>query len=72
MKIKYDKEVDALYIELKKSKVSKTVERGSNIIIDYDDKHQPIGIEILNYSKINPKKEKLEVSAGEKKILIPA
>ena len=33
--IKYDKNARALYIEIEKNKVTKTIERGSNVYIDF-------------------------------------
>lgn len=73
MKIKYDKEADALYIELKKSRVYKTVETRDSFLIDFDKGGQVIGFEILGYSKTVPKVgERFSVYAGQNKIKIPA
>ncbi|TSC88931.1 MAG: hypothetical protein G01um10143_828 [Parcubacteria group bacterium Gr01-1014_3] len=71
MKIKYDKEADALYIELNRNKISKTLEKG-HFLMDIDRKGEIVGIEVLNYTKTNPGRERFQVSAGQKKILIPA
>jgi uncharacterized protein YuzE len=70
MKIKYDKEIDALYILLNKGKVQKTLEK-DGFLIDVDKKGHPVGIEILNYSKVSPTKERFQVSSGARRILIP-
>jgi len=72
MKINYDKSVDALYIEFKGSKSAKTLEKDDNVLVDFDKKGNVVGIEILHYSKIAPVKERLEISAGPKKIPLPA
>jgi len=49
MKIKYDPEVDALYIEVNPQKSYKESEEISeNIIVDYGPKGEIIGLEILN------------------------
>ncbi len=72
MKIQYDKEVDALYIEFKKGRANKTIEKGGNFLLDVDKNGKVMGIEILNYSKSVPSKERLQISAGAKRILIPA
>ena len=48
MKSRYDKEADAVYIELKNGKVHHTIEVRSNILIDVDKDGSVIGIEILN------------------------
>ena len=71
MKIEYDKEADALYLELSKNKIYNTREESDNFLVDVDKKGNIVGIEILNASKITPLK-KLSVSVGEKRILIPA
>ncbi len=72
MKIKYDKAADALYIELKKGKAYKTSPKADNVLVDFDKKNNAIGIELLHFSKSLSPKEKIEVSAGAKRLLIPA
>lgn len=73
MRVKYDKEADAIYIELKKEKVYKTLERGENFLIDLDSNNRVVGFEVLNYSKTVPQKqERFSIFAGQKRILIPA
>lgn len=49
----YDKSVDALYISLKRGKVSNTQEQ-DGYIADYDKNGDLLGLEILNYSKKAP------------------
>lgn len=51
MKIEYDKEVDACYIEINDQKIRKTVEVSEYCNIDLDGKGHPVGIEILFASK---------------------
>lgn len=72
MKINYDKSVDALYIELGRGKVSKTIEKKDGLLVDLDKKGGILGIEVLDYSKIASRKEKLQIHAGQRKIAIPA
>ncbi|MEK7640933.1 MAG: DUF2283 domain-containing protein [Patescibacteria group bacterium] len=72
MKINYDKYADALYIEFKKAKAHKTVEERRGVLVDFDKKGTVLGIEVLNYSKTAPTKERLQVSAGKQRIAIPA
>ena len=50
MKIKYDKEVDILYVQFAEEKVKESDESKQGIIIDYDDKGNIVGIEVLNAS----------------------
>jgi len=51
MKIKYDQENDVLYLEFSEEAVSESYEDKPGIIIDYSDKGNIIGIEILEASK---------------------
>jgi len=60
MKLKYDKEADAAYIYLKGNicagEVKKTISTSENINLDFDKEQKLIGIEILNASKVMPKR----------------
>ena len=47
MKVKYDSDADAMYISLMDGKVSKTKPADDYVILDYDEKGNVIGIEIL-------------------------
>ncbi len=47
MKIEYDPQADALYIQLRKGKIAQTVETSHYIYADVDEEGQPLGIEIL-------------------------
>jgi len=51
MVIKYNKEADSVYIKLTEGKVAESDEDKKDIILDYDDSGNIIGIEILNASK---------------------
>ncbi len=51
MKIKYDKEVDVLYIRFSEDKIQESGEDKKDVIIDYDDKGNIVAIEVLNASK---------------------
>lgn len=44
---RFDSEVNALYIRLKKRKVDKSESLGDNVIVDVDKKGEAMGIEIL-------------------------
>ncbi len=50
MKIKYDKEVDIMYIQFGDDKVIESNEDKQGIIIDYNEKGNIVGIEVLNAS----------------------
>jgi len=51
MLIKYDKEVDVVYIQFSEKKVAESDEDKPGIIFDYDDEGNIVGIEVLNASK---------------------
>lgn len=51
MKIEYDKEADALYIQLREAYVDDNLDLEEGITIDVDEKRHIIGIEILDASK---------------------
>jgi len=48
MKIEYSREADALYVYFKEDFVAKSREIEDGIVIDFDDKGQIIGIEVLD------------------------
>ena len=57
MKISYDPKYDVMYLKLTDRKVVDTIEVEKNVLIDYGDQGEMIGIEIINASgqtKINP------------------
>jgi len=62
MKVKYDKEVDILYISLSDDVVFESDEDKKGVILDYSAKGNIVGIEILNASKQagNPAKVEYE------------
>ena len=47
MKIEYDAQADALYIQLRDGEVVETVESSKYVYVDLDEEGQPLGIEIL-------------------------
>lgn len=51
MLIKYDKEVDVVYILFSEGKVAESDEDKPGIIIDYDGEGNIVGIEVLEASK---------------------
>jgi len=60
MKVKYDKEVDILYIHFSDGKIVNSDEDKPGIILDYDENGNIVGIEMLNASKQMPQPMKLE------------
>ncbi len=51
MKVRYDKEVDILYIQISEAKVEESIESKNGVIIDYSVDGKLVGIEVLNASK---------------------
>ena len=51
MKVDYDSQADAMYIQLKEGEVSDTLEVGKYIFVDIDEQGVPLGIEILFVSR---------------------
>ena len=73
MRIEYDQEADALYIQMQEKSVSKTKEIEEGVLIDFDEGNKLIGIEILDVTKrftladiVNLHIENLPVEAGHK------
>ena len=54
MKLKIDEKSDALYLRIDESQIIDSKEISPGVIIDFNDKDQVIGIEILNLSKRSP------------------
>ena len=65
MKMKYDKKIDAAYIELAKGKYEVSRKISDSIVVDEDKKGKVLGIEILDASKnisaFDPKNTKFTV-----------
>ena len=51
MKIEYDKDADAVYIEFSKGEFAKNKKIDNDTIIDLDKNDNVLGIEIINVSK---------------------
>ena len=51
MKIEFDPEVDALYIQLAEAEIEKTEEIKPGMILDYDANGNILGLEVLYVSK---------------------
>ena len=51
MKIEYDREADALYIQFKEAKVDDNIDIEEGVTVDLDEKRHIVGIEILDASK---------------------
>lgn len=54
MKLKIDKQADALYLRLDDSKIVESEEVVSGIVLDYNEQNQIVGIEVLKLSSRSP------------------
>jgi uncharacterized protein YuzE len=63
MKITVDKEADALYMRLTDTRIHDSEEVKPGVILDYDEKNNLVGVEILRVSERVP-------SASLKSILV--
>lgn len=54
MKLKIDRQADALYLTLSDGKSDRSEEVAPGIVVDYDDRDQVVGIELLYLSKRVP------------------
>lgn len=51
MKIEYDNEADAIYIQIQEKEVHSSKEIEDGVVIDFDNEKKVIGFEVLNASK---------------------
>lgn len=51
MKLNYDNQADALYLRLDYSKILESEEVAPGIILDFNEKNQVVGVEMLSLSK---------------------
>lgn len=54
MKLKVDRQTDALYLTLSDAPSSRSEEVSPGIVVDYDDQDRVVGIEMLHLSKRAP------------------
>lgn len=54
MKLKVDRQADALYLALSEAPVNRSEEVSPGVIVDYDDQDRVVGIELLYLSKRAP------------------
>ena len=54
MRLHVDKEADALYLRLDDSKIVESEEVSPGVVLDFNERNQVVGIEMLNLSKRTP------------------
>jgi uncharacterized protein YuzE len=55
MRLHVDKEADALYLRLDDSKIIESEEVSPGVVLDFNERNQVVGIEMLNLSQRSPK-----------------
>lgn len=60
MKIKYDKELDILYIRFSDEKIAESDAAKPGVVLDYDAQGRIVAIEIMNASRKMPQPTKFE------------
>ena len=51
MKLKVDKEADALYLRLDDSPIAESEEVSPGVVLDYNESNQVVGVEMLRLSR---------------------
>ncbi len=54
MKMHFDEKADAIYLRLDDSKIMESEEVQPGVILDYNEKHQVVGVEILRVKERIP------------------
>ena len=54
MRLRVDREADALYLRLDDSKIVESEEVSPGVVLDFNEHNQVVGIEMLNLSKRAP------------------
>jgi uncharacterized protein YuzE len=54
MRLKVDREADALYLRLDDSEITESEEVSPGVVLDFNQHNQVVGIEMLNLSKRAP------------------
>ncbi len=65
IRISYNKTADALYIRLKDDKVVDSDEVAPGVIVDFNDKGEIVGIEVLEFSRRDIDLKKLVIEGPE-------
>ncbi|MEI6606181.1 MAG: DUF2283 domain-containing protein [Verrucomicrobiota bacterium] len=54
MKLHIDKEADALYLRLDDSKIIESEEVSPGVVLDFNERNEVVGIEMLHLSRRSP------------------
>lgn len=64
MKLRIDKEADALYLRLDNGKIVESEQITPGVIVDFDSKNRVVGLEVLNVSQRVPKPKRSPARTG--------
>jgi uncharacterized protein YuzE len=63
MKLRIDKDADALYLRLDDAKIIESERVAPGVIVDFDSKNRVVGLEVLNVSQRVPKPKRSSTRA---------
>ena len=72
LKIEYDKEADALYIQLREAFGDDNIDIEEGVTVDLDEKRHIVGIEILDGSKKLSLKDPIQIILAMSCFTLPA
>jgi len=58
MKLRIDRDADALYLRIADTKIIESEQVGPGVIVDFDSKNRVVGVEVLNASKRLPRRNR--------------
>ena len=61
IQVSYDARADAIYIRLRQAKVDESDEVSAGVVVDYDRRGKPVGIEVLDASRLLGGRSQLQV-----------
>jgi uncharacterized protein YuzE len=70
MKLRIDRETDALYLRLHDTKVVESEQIAPGVIVDFDSRNRAVGIEILNVSRRAPKEATQKSSSLSESVVV--
>ncbi|MBE7556471.1 MAG: DUF2283 domain-containing protein [Anaerolineales bacterium] len=68
MKIDYDPQADAIYIQLRPGEVDDTLEAGKYVYVDVDKEGMPLGLEILFAGRLLAQEDMTSVTVNIRRI----
>jgi uncharacterized protein YuzE len=72
MKIDYDPQADAIYIQLRQGEVDDTLEAGKYVYVDVDKEGMPLGLEILFAGRLLAQEDMTSVTVNIRRVAQPS